>query len=190
MDFQVYTAGEVKIWVQELSQGARWSSVNRGPLGAMQNLAQGGASYTALLRDILENDMVHGARILTRLQHLDDTNGTFRRDLLMELNQRNALPLRSLPRHGINEENAMPSINAAGAGAGAAGATSIPTPTLASNAREVTTNALSLPAANTEQSDEDMGLRWAALLAAADSLQTSEEGLAGPSSQEHFGPSR
>ena len=169
MDFQVYTAGEVKIWVQELGQGARWSSVNRGPLGAMQNLAQGVASYSALLRDILAKDMVAGARVLTRLQDLYDTNDAFRRDLIAELNQRNALPLRSLPRQGTEdgiEENAMAEGIAA-----AAGSTSIQAPTQASDAGEGTTNALRQPTTNTEQSDEDKRLRWAALLAAADSLQ-------------------
>ena len=126
MDFQVYTAGEVQIWVQELGPGARWSSVNRGPLGAMQNLAQGVASYSALLRDILAKDMVAGARVPTRLQDLYDSNDAFRRDLIAELNQRNALPLRSLPRQGTEdgiEENAMEEGIAA-----AAGSTSIQAP--------------------------------------------------------------
>ena len=179
MDFQVYTAGEVKIWVQELGPGARWSSVNRGPLGAMQNLAQGVAPYSALLRDILAKDMVAGARVPTHLHDLYDSNDAFRRDLIAELNQRNALPLRSLPRQGTEdgiEENAMAEGIAA-----ATGATSTPAPTQASDAGEGTTNALRQPTTNTEQSDEDRRLRWAALLDAADSLQSSEDGLAGPS---------
>ena len=145
----------------------------------MQNLAQGVASYSALLRDILAKDMVAGARVLTRLQDLYDSNDAFRRDLIAELNQRNALPLRSLPRQGTEdgiEENAMAEGIAA-----AAGSTSIQAPTQASDAGEGTTNALRQPTTNTEQSDEDKRLRWAALLAAADSLQSSEDGLAGPS---------
>jgi hypothetical protein len=141
----------------------------------MQILARRGvASYTALLRDILANDMVAGARILTRLQDLYDTDDAFRRDLIAELNHRNALQLRSLPRHGTDAENAMPSAIAV-----AVGATSIPAQALTNNAGEG--DASELPAANTEQFDEDNGLRWAALLAAADSLQTCEDGLPGPS---------
>ena len=171
MDFQVYTAGEVKIWVQELGPGARWSSVNRGPLSAMQRLAIRGAPYAPLLRDILTEDMVVGARILTRLQNLYDNDDAFRRDLIAELNRRNALPLRSLPRPSSNEGNVMPTTIA---GAGAAGAAASPTTTTVA----VDGNS-SLPlAGDAGQSVE--GLRWAALLAAADSLQSGIDRIAEP----------
>ena len=85
------------------------------------------------------------------------------------------LPPRSLPRRGADEENTMPSTIAATAVAGV----SIPNPTLGNDVG--VGNAGELPTVNREQSDEDKGLRWAALLAASDSLQMSDDGLARPS---------